>query len=171
MTAAIAIRHLYIQHLPPGTVPACGAPLNYMLQLFSLSEVLVKVLTGSGECAVVTWRFLGLGDARLGAHIRTRIGRLWNLGELAPPGAGAALLMAEPSETLKLTQELISRPSVSPEDGGCQALMMERLRALKFSVETLRFGPVDNFLGETRRRQPGVLLRRPYRCGTHRPPG
>ena len=31
-----------------------------MLQLFSLSEVLVKVLTGSGECAVVTWRFLGL---------------------------------------------------------------------------------------------------------------
>ncbi len=60
VTAAIAIRHLYIQHLPPGTVPACGAPLKYMLQLFSLSEVLVKVLTGSGECAVVTWRFLGL---------------------------------------------------------------------------------------------------------------
>jgi disulfide bond formation protein DsbB len=60
VTAAIAVRHLYIQHLPPGTVPACGAPLNYMLQLFSLSEVLVKVLTGSGECAVVTWRFLGL---------------------------------------------------------------------------------------------------------------
>lgn len=53
--------------------------------------------------------------------------------------------MGEPSETLKLTQELISRPSVSPEDGGCQALMMERLQALKFSVESLRFGPVDNF--------------------------
>ena len=60
VTVAIAIRHLYIQHLPEGTVPACGAPLKYMLQIFSLSEVLVKVLTGSGECAKVTWRFLGL---------------------------------------------------------------------------------------------------------------
>ena len=31
-----------------------------MLKVFSLSEVLVKVLTGSGECAKVTWQFLGL---------------------------------------------------------------------------------------------------------------
>src|ERR1700758_5275916 len=53
--------------------------------------------------------------------------------------------MRAPSETLKLTQELISRPSVSPADGGCQALMIERLRELQFSVEPLRFGPVDNF--------------------------
>jgi succinyl-diaminopimelate desuccinylase len=53
--------------------------------------------------------------------------------------------MAAPSETLKLTQELIARPSVSPADGGCQALMIERLQALHFSVESLRFGPVDNF--------------------------
>jgi disulfide bond formation protein DsbB len=41
-------------------VPACGASLDFMLKVFSLSEVLVKVLTGSGECAKVTWRFLGL---------------------------------------------------------------------------------------------------------------
>jgi succinyl-diaminopimelate desuccinylase len=34
---------------------------------------------------------------------------------------------------------------VSPTDGGCQALMIERLEALGFSVESLRFGPVDNF--------------------------
>jgi disulfide bond formation protein DsbB len=59
-TVAVAARHLYIQSLPEGSVPACGAPLKYMLQLFSLSEVLVKVLSGSGECARVTWRFLGL---------------------------------------------------------------------------------------------------------------
>jgi protein dithiol:quinone oxidoreductase len=31
-----------------------------MLKVFSLSQVLVKVLTGSGECAKVTWTFLGL---------------------------------------------------------------------------------------------------------------
>jgi disulfide bond formation protein DsbB len=59
-TMGVALRHIYIQHLPEGTVPACGAPLDYMLKLFSLSQVLVKVLTGSGECARVTWRFLGL---------------------------------------------------------------------------------------------------------------
>jgi disulfide bond formation protein DsbB len=56
----VAVRHLYIQSLPEGSVPACGASLDFMLKVFSLSEVLVKVLTGSGECAKVTWSFLGL---------------------------------------------------------------------------------------------------------------
>jgi protein dithiol:quinone oxidoreductase len=59
-TVGIALRHLYIQSLPPDSVPACGASLEFMLKVFSLSEVLVKVLTGSGECAKVTWQFLGL---------------------------------------------------------------------------------------------------------------
>jgi disulfide bond formation protein DsbB len=59
-TIGVALRHLYIQSLPPGSVPACGASLDFMLKIFSLSEVLVKVLTGSGECARITWRFLGL---------------------------------------------------------------------------------------------------------------
>jgi protein dithiol:quinone oxidoreductase len=59
-TIGIALRHLYIQSLPPGSVPACGASLDFMLKVFSLSEVLVKVLTGSGECAKVSWQFLGL---------------------------------------------------------------------------------------------------------------
>ena len=59
-TIGVAIRHLYIQSLPEGSVPACGASLDFMLKVFSLSEVLVKVLTGSGECAKVTWAFLGL---------------------------------------------------------------------------------------------------------------
>jgi disulfide bond formation protein DsbB len=59
-TIGIAVRHLYVQSLPEGSVPACGASLDFMLKVFSLSEVLVKVLTGSGECAKVTWTFLGL---------------------------------------------------------------------------------------------------------------
>ena len=59
-TAGVAVRQLYIQSLPEGSVPACGASLDFMLKVFSLSEVLVKVLTGSGECAKVTWTFLGL---------------------------------------------------------------------------------------------------------------
>ena len=59
-TIGVAVRHLYIQSLPEGSIPACGASLDFMLKVFSLSEVLVKVLTGSGECAKVTWSFLGL---------------------------------------------------------------------------------------------------------------
>ena len=51
----------------------------------------------------------------------------------------------KPSSTLELTQDLMSRASVSPTDGGCQALMIQRLEASGFSVENLRFGPVDNF--------------------------
>ncbi len=47
--------------------------------------------------------------------------------------------------TLRLTEELIARASVSPVDGGCQALMIERLEAIGFEVERLKFGPVDNF--------------------------
>ncbi len=59
-TIGVALRHLYIQSLPADAVPACGASLDFMLKVFSISEVLVKVLTGSGECAKVTWEFLGL---------------------------------------------------------------------------------------------------------------
>jgi disulfide bond formation protein DsbB len=59
-TIGVAVRHLYIQSLPPGTIAACGASLDFMLKVFPLTDVLVKVLTGSGECAKVTWRFLGL---------------------------------------------------------------------------------------------------------------
>jgi disulfide bond formation protein DsbB len=50
-TVGVAVRHLYIQSLPPGTVAACGASLDFMLKVFSLTDVLVKVLTGSGEWA------------------------------------------------------------------------------------------------------------------------
>ena len=59
-TIGVAARQLWIQSQPPGTVAACGASLDFMLKIFSISEVLVKVLTGDGECAKVTWRFLGL---------------------------------------------------------------------------------------------------------------
>ena len=60
LTAGVAVRHLYIQSLPPGTVAACGASLDFMMKVFPLTDVLVKVLTGSGECAKIEWRFLGL---------------------------------------------------------------------------------------------------------------
>lgn len=59
-TVGIAARHIWIQHQPEGSVPACGATLSYMLDILPLSAVIRKVLTGSGECAHVGWRLLGL---------------------------------------------------------------------------------------------------------------
>lgn len=58
--AGVAARHVWIQHLPPDQVPQCGADLAYMLDTFPLTETIKQVLTGSGDCALVDWRFLGL---------------------------------------------------------------------------------------------------------------
>jgi len=49
------------------------------------------------------------------------------------------------SPTLQLACELMSRRSVTPEDAGCQELMIKRLEAIGFQVERLRFEDVDNF--------------------------
>ena len=48
------------------------------------------------------------------------------------------------TDPITLAQELIRRPSVSPEDGGCQELLATHLKALDFTVEHLPFGPVKN---------------------------
>ena len=50
--------------------------------------------------------------------------------------------------TLELCCELIRRPSVTPEDAGCQALMMARLQAIGFTCTPLPFGDVSNFWAE-----------------------
>ncbi len=49
------------------------------------------------------------------------------------------------SETLDLTIELLKRDSITPDDKGCQDLMIARLEAIGFTVERMRFGDVDNF--------------------------
>lgn len=49
------------------------------------------------------------------------------------------------SDTLDLAKDLISRQSVTPEDAGCQALMCQRLAAIGFRIENLKFGEVSNF--------------------------
>lgn len=47
--------------------------------------------------------------------------------------------------TLQLACDLIARESVTPHDAGCQALMIERLKAIGFDIQLLRFDDVDNF--------------------------
>lgn len=59
-TLATAGRHVWIQMQPPGSVAACGADLEFMLELFPLTEVILKVFRAGGECAKVDWTFLGL---------------------------------------------------------------------------------------------------------------
>ena len=45
---------------------------------------------------------------------------------------------------VELLCDLISRPSITPDDAGCQQLLIERLSALGFECETLIFGTVTN---------------------------
>lgn len=61
--AATAARQLWLQSLPPDKVPQCGPDLYFMLENFPLSRTLEKLFSGTGECAVVDWSFLGLSIA------------------------------------------------------------------------------------------------------------
>jgi len=65
------------------------------------------------------------------------------------------------SRTLQLTEQLIARPSVTPDDAGCQQLLAERLQPLGFACETLVSGPADfrvTNLWAKRVAQPGAPL-------------
>ena len=52
--------HVRLQNLPPDEVPSCGPGLEYMVENFPLRDALSMVFQGSGECAEVVWRLLGL---------------------------------------------------------------------------------------------------------------
>jgi protein dithiol:quinone oxidoreductase len=57
---AVSGRQLWLQSLPADQVPQCGPGLDYLLETLPFTHALEKVLMGSGECAVVDWRFLGM---------------------------------------------------------------------------------------------------------------
>lgn len=57
---AIAARHVWLQNLPEDQVPACGPSLEYMLENFPFQEAITLMLMGDGNCADVSWTFLGL---------------------------------------------------------------------------------------------------------------
>lgn len=58
--AALAIRQLWLQQLPPEQVPTCPPSLDYMLDVLPFTEVLKVVLSGDGNCAEVVWTMFGL---------------------------------------------------------------------------------------------------------------
>jgi disulfide bond formation protein DsbB len=60
---ATAVRHVWLQHLPPDQVPACGPDLVFMVENLPLGRTLQLLMRGSGQCAEVHWSFLGLSIA------------------------------------------------------------------------------------------------------------
>jgi len=60
------------------------------------------------------------------------------------------------SKTLELAIDLLARQSITPNDEGCQEVMIARLEKLGFRIERMRFGEVDNFYA--RRGDSGPLL-------------
>src|SRR6185436_19680567 len=67
-------------------------------------------------------------------------------------------LPAMSSATFELARELISRVSITPNDGGCQELLAQRLARLGFTIERLRFGEVDNLWARRGSTQPLVCF-------------
>jgi len=56
----VAGRHVWLQNLPPDKVPSCGPGFDYIIGSFPLADALKLIFSGSGECASIDWRFLGL---------------------------------------------------------------------------------------------------------------
>ena len=55
-----AIRHLYLQSLPPDRVPSCGPDLNYLLENNFVSDALIQLFIGDGNCTEVMWSLMGI---------------------------------------------------------------------------------------------------------------
>jgi len=62
------------------------------------------------------------------------------------------------NEVFDLTCDLISRSSETPDDGGCQQLIAERLKTTGFSINHLPFGPVSNMWARTGGGEPLVVF-------------
>ena len=58
--SVVAGRHVWLQHLPPDQVPACGPGFDYIMESFPPAEALGLIFRGSGECADIDWLFMGL---------------------------------------------------------------------------------------------------------------
>ena len=61
--ASIAGRQTWLQHIPPGLVPECGPGLEFMLEMYPLLETIERALLGTGDCAEVSWTFIGMSIA------------------------------------------------------------------------------------------------------------
>ena len=58
--ASFSGRQIWLQHLPPDQIPACGPSLQYMLETLPFSDTLRIMVTGNGNCAEIAWTLFGL---------------------------------------------------------------------------------------------------------------
>jgi disulfide bond formation protein DsbB len=58
--AMLSMRQLWLQSLPADQVPACGPSLDYLLDVFPLTDVLTIILSGDGSCAEIAWSLFGI---------------------------------------------------------------------------------------------------------------
>lgn len=56
----VAVWHVRLQNMPASEVPSCGPGFEYIMDNFALFDALSMIFEGSGECAEVAWRLLGL---------------------------------------------------------------------------------------------------------------
>ncbi|MCC8555178.1 disulfide bond formation protein B [Xanthomonas hortorum] len=56
----IAARHVWVQVRPKDMMSSCGPPLSFLSETMGPFEVFRTVLTGTGDCGNIDWRFLGL---------------------------------------------------------------------------------------------------------------
>ena len=56
----VAAWHVRLQNMPADEVPGCGPGFEYIMDNFALFDALSMIFQGSGECADVVWRLLGL---------------------------------------------------------------------------------------------------------------
>ena len=59
----VAIRHVYLQNLPPEAIPDCGPGFDYLIESFSLTQALTMILKGSGQCSEIAFQLLGVSLA------------------------------------------------------------------------------------------------------------
>ena len=59
----VAGRQVWLQSLPEDEVPLCGPPLEYILEVFPFGDLLNALFIGDGNCAEISWQFLGLSMA------------------------------------------------------------------------------------------------------------
>jgi disulfide bond formation protein DsbB len=53
-------KQLWLQSLPEDQVPSCGIPVDYLFDIFSITEAISLLLRGDGNCAEVKWQLMGL---------------------------------------------------------------------------------------------------------------
>jgi disulfide bond formation protein DsbB len=55
-----SVKQLWLQNLPEDSIPACGPPVDYLMDVFPASEVITMLIRGDGNCAKVQWELFGV---------------------------------------------------------------------------------------------------------------